>query len=99
MQTGVRGLGNEHGSHTETTCQLMRDSVYAGMQMFSEKWATAKENGGRIGCGGIGCDFIRPAVGITIAYEDSKVKTLHSFWRYFTIVLEGTARCFASIFS
>ncbi len=42
----VRWVGNEHGFAYETTwSNLMRDSVYAGMPEFSEKWATGQENG------------------------------------------------------
>ena len=40
----VRWVGNEHGFAYETTwSNLMRDSVYAGMPEYSEKWASGQE--------------------------------------------------------
>ncbi|WP_026956066.1 alpha-L-fucosidase [Algoriphagus vanfongensis] len=42
----VRWVGNEHGFAYETTwSNLMRDSVYAGMPEYSQKWASGQENG------------------------------------------------------
>jgi alpha-L-fucosidase len=71
----VRWVGNEHGFAYETTwSNLMRDSVYAGMPDFSEKWATGQENGSH---------WVPAESDVSIrpgwyyhAYEDHKVKTL-----------------------
>lgn len=71
----VRWVGNEHGFAYETTwSNLMRDSVYAGMPDFSEKWATGQENG---------THWVPAESDVSIrpgwyyhAYEDHKVKTL-----------------------
>ncbi|WP_332914302.1 alpha-L-fucosidase [Algoriphagus boritolerans] len=71
----VRWVGNEHGFAYETTwSNLMRDSVYAGMPEFSEKWATGQENG---------THWVPAESDVSIrpgwyyhAYEDHKVKTL-----------------------
>ena len=42
----VRWVGNEHGFAYETTwSNLMRDSVYAGMPDYPEKYAPGQENG------------------------------------------------------
>ncbi|MFC5626688.1 alpha-L-fucosidase [Algoriphagus winogradskyi] len=42
----VRWVGNEHGFAYETTwSNLMRDSVYAGMPEYPEKYASGQENG------------------------------------------------------
>ena len=71
----VRWVGNEHGFAYETTwSNLMRDSVYAGMPEFSEKWATGQENG---------THWVPAESDVSIrpgwyyhTYEDHKVKTL-----------------------
>ncbi|MFN4000276.1 alpha-L-fucosidase [Algoriphagus sp.] len=71
----VRWVGNEHGFAYETTwSNLMRDSVYAGMPEFSEKWATGQENG---------THWVPAESDVSIrpgwyyhSYEDHKVKTL-----------------------
>ncbi len=71
----VRWVGNEHGFAYETTwSNLMRDSVYAGMPEFSEKWATGQENG---------THWVPAESDVSIRpgwyyhfYEDHKVKTL-----------------------
>ncbi|HSF56331.1 MAG TPA: alpha-L-fucosidase, partial [Algoriphagus sp.] len=71
----VRWVGNEHGFAYETTwSNLMRDSVYAGMPEFSEKWATGQENG---------THWVPAESDVSIrpgwyyhAYEDHKVRTL-----------------------
>ena len=71
----VRWVGNEHGFAYETTwSNLMRDSVYAGMPEFSEKWATGQENG---------THWVPAESDVSIrpgwyyhAYEDHRVKTL-----------------------
>ena len=73
--TDVRWVGNEHGFAYETTwSNLMRDSVYAGMPEFSEKWATGQENG---------THWVPAESDVSIrpgwyyhAYEDHKVKTV-----------------------
>ncbi|GAB2494365.1 alpha-L-fucosidase [Algoriphagus taiwanensis] len=70
----VRWVGNEHGFAYETTwSNLMRDSVYAGMQDF-DRWATGQENG---------THWVPTESDVSIrpgwyyhAYEDHKVKTL-----------------------
>lgn len=42
----VRWVGNEHGFAYETTwSNLMRDSVYAGMPEYPQKYASGQENG------------------------------------------------------
>lgn len=42
----VRWIGNEHGFAYETTwSNLERDSIYAGMPEYSQKWAPGQENG------------------------------------------------------
>jgi alpha-L-fucosidase len=71
----VRWVGNEHGFAYETTwSNLMRDSVYAGMPEFSEKWATGQENG---------THWVPAEADVSIRpgwyyhkYEDHKVRTL-----------------------
>lgn len=71
----VRWVGNENGFAYETTwSNLMRDSVYAGMPEFSEKWATGQENG---------THWVPAESDVSIrpgwyyhAYEDHKVRTL-----------------------
>lgn len=71
----VRWVGNEHGFAYETTwSNLMRDSVYAGMPEFSEKWATGQE---------YGTHWVPAESDVSIrpgwyyhSYEDHKVKTL-----------------------
>jgi alpha-L-fucosidase len=71
----VRWVGNEHGFAYETTwSNLMRDSVYAGMPEYSEKWAAGQENG---------THWVPAESDVSIrpgwyyhAYEDHKVKTL-----------------------
>jgi alpha-L-fucosidase len=71
----VRWVGNEHGFAYETTwSNLYRDSVYAGMPEFSEKWADGQENG---------THWVPAESDVSIrpgwyyhAYEDHKVKTL-----------------------
>jgi alpha-L-fucosidase len=71
----VRWVGNEHGfAYPTTWSNLMRDSVYAGMPEFSEKWATGQENG---------THWVPAESDVSIrpgwyyhAYEDHKVKTL-----------------------
>jgi alpha-L-fucosidase len=71
----VRWVGNEHGFAYETTwSNLMRDSVYAGMPEFSEKWATGQENG---------THWVPAESDVSIrpgwyyhTYEDHKVRTL-----------------------
>lgn len=71
----VRWVGNEHGFAYETTwSNLMRDSVYAGMPEFSEKWATGQENG---------THWVPAESDVSIrpgwyyhSYEDHKIKTL-----------------------
>ncbi|MFC3416571.1 alpha-L-fucosidase [Algoriphagus hitonicola] len=71
----VRWVGNEHGFAYETTwSNLMRDSVYAGMPEFSEKWATGQENG---------THWVPAESDVSIRpgwyyhrYEDHKVKSL-----------------------
>jgi alpha-L-fucosidase len=71
----VRWVGNEHGFAYEATwSNLMRDSVYAGMPEFAEKWATGQENG---------THWVPAESDVSIrpgwyyhTYEDHKVKTL-----------------------
>jgi len=71
----VRWVGNEHGFAYETTWfNLMRDSVYAGMPEYSEKWSAGQENG---------THWVPAESDVSIrpgwyyhAYEDHKVKTL-----------------------
>ncbi|MEP0710777.1 alpha-L-fucosidase [Algoriphagus sp.] len=71
----VRWVGNEHGYAYETTwSNLMRDSVYAGMPEFSEKWATGQEDG---------THWVPAEADVSIRpgwyyhkYEDHKVRTL-----------------------
>lgn len=71
----IRWVGNEHGFAYETTwSNLYRDSVYAGMPEYSEKWAAGQENG---------THWIPAESDVSIrpgwyyhAYEDHKVKTL-----------------------
>lgn len=71
----VRWVGNEHGYAYETTwSNLYRDSVYAGMPEYSEKWADGQENGSH---------WVPAESDVSIrpgwyyhAYEDHKVKTL-----------------------
>ncbi|MHA7129546.1 alpha-L-fucosidase [Algoriphagus namhaensis] len=71
----VRWVGNEHGFAYETTwSNLYRDSVYAGMPEYAEKWATGQEDG---------THWVPAESDVSIrpgwyyhAYEDHKVKTL-----------------------
>ncbi|HAS59482.1 MAG TPA: alpha-L-fucosidase, partial [Algoriphagus sp.] len=71
----IRWVGNEHGFAYETTwSNLYRDSVYAGMPEYSEKWAAGQENG---------TQWVPAESDVSIrpgwyyhAYEDHKVKTL-----------------------
>lgn len=71
----VRWVGNEHGfAYPTTWSNLMRDSVYAGMPEYSDKWATGQENG---------THWVPAEADVSIrpgwyyhAYEDHKVKTL-----------------------
>ncbi|MEB2778818.1 alpha-L-fucosidase [Algoriphagus sp. C2-6-M1] len=71
----VRWVGNEHGFAYETTwSNLMRDSVYAGMPEYPEKYATGQENG---------THWVPAEADVSIRpgwyyhkYEDHKVKTL-----------------------
>ncbi len=78
----VRWVGNEHGFAYETTwSNLMRDSVYAGMPEYSEKWASGQENG---------THWVPAESDVSIrpgwyyhAYEDHKVKTLHQLMEIF----------------
>lgn len=78
----VRWVGNEHGFAYETTwSNLMRDSVYAGMPEYSEKWASGQENG---------THWVPAESDVSIrpgwyyhAYEDHKVKTLPQLMEIF----------------
>ncbi|MFC0262463.1 alpha-L-fucosidase [Fontibacter flavus] len=71
----VRWVGNEEGFAYETTwSNLMRDSVYAGMPEYPEKYASGQENG---------THWVPAEADVSIrpgwyyhAYEDHKVKTL-----------------------
>jgi len=71
----VRWVGNEHGfAYPTTWSNLMRDSVYAGMPEYSDKWAMGQENG---------THWVPAEADVSIrpgwyyhAYEDHKVKTL-----------------------
>jgi alpha-L-fucosidase len=71
----VRWVGNEHGfAYPTTWSNLMRDSVYAGMPEYSDKWATGQPNGSH---------WVPAEADVSIrpgwyyhAYEDHKVKTL-----------------------
>ena len=71
----VRWVGNEEGFAYETTwSNLMRDSVYAGMPEYPEKYASGQENGSH---------WVPAEADVSIrpgwyyhAYEDHKVKTL-----------------------
>lgn len=71
----VRWVGNEHGfAYPTTWSNLMRDSVYAGMPEYSDKWAMGQENGSH---------WVPAEADVSIrpgwyyhAYEDHKVKTL-----------------------
>ena len=71
----VRWVGNEHGfAYPTTWSNLMRDSVYAGMPEYSDKWATGQENG---------THWVPAEADVSIrpgwyyhAYEDHKLKTL-----------------------
>ncbi|UZD24767.1 alpha-L-fucosidase [Algoriphagus halophytocola] len=71
----VRWVGNEHGFAYETTwSNLMRDSVYAGMPGYPEKYASGQENG---------THWVPAESDVSIRpgwyyhkYEDHKVKTL-----------------------
>lgn len=71
----VRWVGNEHGFAYETTwSNLLRDSVYAGMPEYSEKYAAGQENG---------THWVPAEADVSIRpgwyyheYEDHKVKTL-----------------------
>ncbi len=71
----VRWVGNEHGFAYETTWStLMRDSVYAGMPEYPEKYASGQENG---------THWVPAEADVSIRpgwyyhkYEDHKVKTL-----------------------
>jgi alpha-L-fucosidase len=71
----VRWVGNEEGFAYETTwSNLMRDSVYAGMPEYPEKYATGQEDG---------THWVPAEADVSIRpgwyyheYEDHKVKTL-----------------------
>ncbi|ERM82926.1 hypothetical protein P872_05620 [Rhodonellum psychrophilum GCM71 = DSM 17998] len=71
----VRWVGNEEGIAYETTwSNLMRDSVYAGMPEYSEKYASGQENGSH---------WVPAESDVSIRpgwyyheYEDHKVKSL-----------------------
>jgi alpha-L-fucosidase len=71
----VRWVGNEHGfAYPTTWSNLMRDSVYAGMPEYSDKWAAGQENG---------THWVPAEADVSIrpgwyyhAYEDHKLKTL-----------------------
>lgn len=71
----VRWVGNEHGfAYPTTWSNLMRDSVYAGMPEYSDKWAMGQANG---------THWVPAEADVSIrpgwyyhAYEDHKVKTL-----------------------
>ena len=71
----VRWVGNEHGfAYPTTWSNLMRDSVYAGMPEYSDKWAMGQANGSH---------WVPAEADVSIrpgwyyhAYEDHKVKTL-----------------------
>jgi len=71
----VRWVGNEHGFAYETTwSNLMRDSVYAGMPDYPEKYASGQENG---------THWVPAEADVSIRpgwyyhkYEDHKVRTL-----------------------
>jgi len=71
----VRWVGNEHGfAYPTTWSNLMRDSVYAGMPEYSDKWATGQANG---------THWVPAEADVSIrpgwyyhAYEDHKLKTL-----------------------
>jgi alpha-L-fucosidase len=71
----VRWVGNEDGYAYETTwSNLMRDSVYAGMPEYPEKYAAGQENG---------THWVPAEADVSIRpgwyyheYEDHKVKTL-----------------------
>jgi alpha-L-fucosidase len=71
----VRWVGNEHGfAYPTTWSNLMRDSVYAGMPEYSDKWAMGQENGSH---------WVPAEADVSIrpgwyfhAYEDHKLKTL-----------------------
>ncbi len=71
----VRWVGNEHGFAYESTwSNLMRDSVYAGMPEYPEKYATGQENG---------THWVPAEADVSIRpgwyyhkYEDHKVRTL-----------------------
>jgi alpha-L-fucosidase len=71
----VRWVGNEHGfAYPTTWSNLMRDSVYAGMPEYSDKWASGQENG---------THWVPAEADVSIrpgwynhAYEDHKLKTL-----------------------
>ena len=78
----VRWVGNEHGFAYETTwSNLMRDSVYAGMPEYPEKYASGQENG---------THWVPAESDVSIrpgwyyhAYEDHKVKTLPQLMEIF----------------
>ncbi len=78
----VRWVGNEHGFAYESTwSNLMRDSVYAGMPEYSDKWASGQENG---------THWVPAESDVSIrpgwyyhAYEDHKVKTLPQLMEIF----------------
>lgn len=71
----VRWVGNEHGFAYETTwSNLMRDSVYAGMPDYPQKYASGQENG---------THWVPAEADVSIRpgwyyhkYEDHKVKSL-----------------------
>lgn len=71
----VRWVGNEHGfAYQNTWSNLMRDSVYAGMPEYPEKYASGQEDG---------THWVPAESDVSIrpgwyyhAYEDHKVKTL-----------------------
>lgn len=71
----VRWVGNEHGFAYESTwSNLMRDSVYAGMPDYPQKYATGQENG---------THWVPAEADVSIRpgwyyhkYEDHKVRTL-----------------------
>ena len=71
----VRWVGNEQGyAYPTTWSNLMRDSVYAGMPEYSDKWAAGQANG---------THWVPAEADVSIrpgwyyhAYEDHKLKTL-----------------------
>lgn len=78
----VRWVGNEYGFAYETTwSNLMKDSVYAGMPEYPEKYASGQEDG---------THWVPAESDVSIrpgwyyhAYEDHKVKTLPQLMEIF----------------